>query len=232
MEYKEALRHGMYDFENARNWYRLVNAPENGGQGMHADLVFSYIRNNALLIAPFTPHFSEHIWQSILGETSTIQNALFPTPSGPLDQIRLSQIEYMRSAVDNIRSVEAVSSRKKSKAAAKGQAVEAAKEKTARVFVATQFPAWQTQCVELVQSAWNGESKTIDEAKLKKALVDAGLAKDKKAMPFCQNFKVGLCLRSIFHLCSSWVCCPSTMLDKDGAFLVLLCGQQQSIPAP
>jgi leucyl-tRNA synthetase len=190
MEFKEAVRHGLYDFENARNWYRSVNAPENGGKGMHVDLVFRWIKTNALLIAPFTPHFSEHILQSILGETTTVQNASFPKPSAPLDHIRLSQIEYMRASVDTIRSVEAVASRKKGKAKSAG-GFDPSKPKSARLYVATQFPAWQTKCVELVKASYDAENKTVDDVKLRAALNEAGLSKDKKAMPFCQTFKVG-----------------------------------------
>lgn len=190
MEYKEALRRGLYDFENARNWYRVVNAPENGGQGMHVDLVFSWIRANALLIAPFTPHFSEHMWQNILGETTSVQNAAFPKPSQPIDRVRLSQVDYMRTAVDSIRSAEALMSRKKGKAKASG-GFDPSKPKSARLYVATEFPEWQTKCVEVVQGAWNGETKTVDDVKLRTSLNEAGLGKDKRAMPFCQIIKVG-----------------------------------------
>lgn len=191
MEYKEALKGGLYDFENARNWYRLVTSPDNGGAGLHRDLVFRWIRSNALLIAPFTPHFSEHILRNILGETSTVQNATFPTPSAPRDSVRLQQVDYMRGVVDNIRSAEAVISRKKGKGASSANAFDPSKPKSARIYVATQFPAWQTKCVELVREAWTESSNTFDDVQLRKLLGEAGLGKDKKVMPFCQSFKVG-----------------------------------------
>jgi len=190
MEYKEALKRGLYDFEIARNWYRSVTSPDNGGPGLHGDLVFTWIRNNALLIAPFTPHFSEHVWKNILGETTSVQKASFPQPSQSVDPIKLQEIEYMRGVVDSMRSAEAVLSKRKGKAAKTGPTFDPSKPKSARVYVATEFPEWQNKGVELVRSAWNEQEGTIDDAKLRQALDAAGLSKDKKAMPFCQSFKV------------------------------------------
>ena len=193
MEYKEALKRGLYDFEIARNWYRSVTSPDNGGPGLHGDLVFTWIRNNALLIAPFTPHFSEHVWKNILGETTSVQKASFPQPSQSVDPIKLQEIEYMRGVVDSMRSAEAVLSKRKGKAAKTGPTFDPSKPKSARVYVATEFPEWQNKGVELVRSAWNEQEGTIDDAKLRQALDAAGLSKDKKAMPFCQSFKVSTC---------------------------------------
>lgn len=191
MEFKGALKQGLYEFENARNWYRIVTSPDNGGPGMHSNLVFDFIRMNALLIAPFTPHFSEYIWQSILGETTSVQSASFPKPSGPTDARRIQQVQYMRGVVDNLRSAEATLSRRK---AGKGKepvvAFNPSARKSARIFVATTFPEWQDQCVDLIRKAWNAETGTVDDSILKSSLQSSGLIKDKRCMPFCQTFKV------------------------------------------
>lgn len=190
MEYKEALKRGLYDFEIARNWYRSVCSPDNGGPAMHRNLVFSFIRNNALLIAPFTPHFSEHIWQNILGEKSTVQSAPFPKPSGPVDPIILQQLDYMRGTVDSLRGAEALLLRKKGKGKGNTQTFDPSKAKYARIYVATEYPEWQNKCVGMVKAAWDERTNGIDEAKLRKELDAAGLSKDKRSMPFCQTFKV------------------------------------------
>jgi leucyl-tRNA synthetase len=189
MEYKEALKRGLYDFEIARNWYRLVTSPDNGGPGPHGDLIFAWIRSNALLIAPFTPHFSEHVWKNVLGETTSVQKAAFPRPSQDVDRVKLQEIEYMRGVVDNMRSAEAVLSKRKGKAKV-AAAFDSTKPKSARVYVATDFPDWQNKCTNLVREAWNEAEGTVDDAKLRQSLDAAGLSKDKKAMPFCQAFKV------------------------------------------
>lgn len=191
MEFKEALKRGLYDFEIARNWYRNVCSPDNGGPGMHHDLVFDFIRDSALLIAPFTPHFSEHIWQNILGEKTTVQSASFPRPISGIDAVALQQLEYMRGVVDSLRSAEAILSRRKGKSKAGAEpAYDPAKPKAARIYVATEFPAWQNQCVELVKQAWDEKANIVDDTLLRKELDAAGLSKDKQAMPFCQVFKV------------------------------------------
>jgi leucyl-tRNA synthetase len=191
MEFRTALKQGLYDFENARNWYRTICAPENGGPVMHRDLVFDWVRANALLMAPFTPHFSEHVWQTILGEKSSVQSAAFPTPSGPIDAAVLGQLEYMRGVVDSIRSAEALVSRRKGgKQKAPAPSYDPSKPKQARIYVARDFPEWQNKSVQLVREAWDDASSTIDEAKLRSSLDAAGLNKDKRAMPFCQLFKV------------------------------------------
>jgi len=189
MEFKDALKQGLYDFEAARNWYRIVCNPDNGGPGMHHDLVFAWIRSNALMVAPFTPHFSEYIWQKIIGESTTVQNAPFPTASGPVDRVVIQQLDYMRGVVDTMRSAEALLNKKKGKG--KGSSTyDPSKPKYARIFVAKLFPEWQSQCVEAVKSAWDPASNTVDDGKMRQGIEAAGLGKDKKAMPFCSSFKV------------------------------------------
>jgi leucyl-tRNA synthetase len=59
--YKSALKTGLFDFQNARNWYRDV-----AGRNVHRDLVFRFIETQALLIAPIAPHWSEYIWRDVL----------------------------------------------------------------------------------------------------------------------------------------------------------------------
>lgn len=50
----------------ARDKYRELC----GAAGMHIDLVFEYIRRQALLLAPICPHVAEHIWELLENETS------------------------------------------------------------------------------------------------------------------------------------------------------------------
>jgi leucyl-tRNA synthetase len=188
MEFKEALKLGLYDFEAARNWYRSATAPESDGPGMHKDLTFEWIRNNALLLAPFTPHFSEFICREILGETGSVQSTPFPKPSAPVDPVATQELDYIKAVVDNLRSAEAQLAKRKGGKGKAPVSFDASKPKAARIFVSTEFPEWQNQCVEIVQSAWD-EKTGLDEAKMRIALNDAGLGKDKKAMPFVQAFK-------------------------------------------
>jgi leucyl-tRNA synthetase len=65
--YKTALKTGLFDFQNARSWYRDVT-----GGDMHRDLVIRFIEAQALMLAPIAPHWSDHIWREVL------QKVLFP----------------------------------------------------------------------------------------------------------------------------------------------------------
>ncbi|WWC58822.1 leucine-tRNA ligase [Kwoniella dejecticola CBS 10117] len=186
MEFKSALKSGLYDFENARNWYRLISDPANGGQGMHRDMVFSWIRNNTLLITPFTPHYSQHIWKNVLGETSSIQDAQFPKVSQPVDKAILEQSDYMKQVVDSLRSAEATLGKKKGKGKST-TTYDSNKPKQTRIYVAQKFPEWQEKAIAIVKESYDG--KEVDDAKLKKLFTESGLIKDKKVMPFAQQIK-------------------------------------------
>ncbi|WVN89149.1 leucine-tRNA ligase [Cryptococcus depauperatus CBS 7841] len=185
MEYKSALKSGLYDFENARNWYRVVSDPANGGASMHRDLIFSWLHAHVLLITPFAPHYAEHVWKNVLEEKSSIQTALYPQTSGPINPAALQQADYLRGVADSIRSAEAQAGKKKGKKAI-APVYDERKPKKVRIFVARNFPEWQQQAITVMKDeAWDGEK--IDDQKLRKGLEAIGLMK--KAMPFCQTFK-------------------------------------------
>jgi leucyl-tRNA synthetase len=70
MLFREALKEGWYQFQAARDWYRDATSPGRGrdNEGMHAGLVMRFIELQALLVAPITPHWSEHVWQNLLNK--------------------------------------------------------------------------------------------------------------------------------------------------------------------
>ena len=59
--YKAALKTGLFDYQNARSWYRDVT-----GGDMHRDLIVRFIETQALLLAPIAPHWSEYTWRDVL----------------------------------------------------------------------------------------------------------------------------------------------------------------------
>ncbi|KAF8201405.1 hypothetical protein BJ912DRAFT_500295 [Pholiota molesta] len=189
MNYKDAVKFGFYDFQSARDWYREVTVDD----GMHVDLVLYWIRNAALLITPVAPHFAENIWSDILKEPKSVQLALWPTPSTPVDRTIIEAGQYMRGTIKTIRDAEVSLLKAINKAKGKKNANEAAfdpkKPKGVRVYVATQFPEWQDTCVQVIQDAYSKETDKVDDAKVKDLLTEKGLIKDKRAMPFIQLFK-------------------------------------------
>jgi leucyl-tRNA synthetase len=186
------VKFGFYDFQSARDWYREVTVDD----GMHVDLVLYWIRNAALLITPVAPHFAENIWSDILKEPKSVQLALWPTPTTPVDRTIIEAGQYMRGTIKTIRDAEVSLLKAINKAKGKKNANEAAfdpkKPKGVRVYVATQFPEWQDTCVQVIQDAYSKETDKVDDAKVKDLLTEKGLIKDKRAMPFIQLFKVRL----------------------------------------
>ncbi len=191
MAFKDALRHGFYTMQTARDWYREVTLPDNGGDGMHADLIFHWIRVSALLVQPIIPHFAEFMWQEILDEPKSIQLAQWPEASTERDDAVLARLEYMRGVLSSMRSAEAMIAKKKGKGKA-GITFDPSKPRSGRIFVARNFPVWQAQVIDAVRESYEkSKSQGVDDKEVRASLDKLGLAKDKRAMPFMQQFKVG-----------------------------------------
>ncbi|CCM04136.1 uncharacterized protein FIBRA_06298 [Fibroporia radiculosa] len=184
MQYKDALKYGFYELQTARDWYREVTADV----GMHADLVQWWIRVAVLLISPIAPHFSEHVWTTVLQEPKSVHLARWPE-SRPVDQAVLDAGVYMRGTIKTMRDAE-LSLLKKMNKGKQGQVLyDPTKPRAVRIYVATAFPAWQDQCVQAVKDAYVPEADKVDDAKVRELLTQRGLIKDKRAMPFVQAFK-------------------------------------------
>jgi leucyl-tRNA synthetase len=189
-DYKAALKFGFYDMLTTRDWYREVTADI----GMHAELVRYWIRVSALLVTPIAPHFTEHIWSTVLQESKSIQLALWPEPPHPVDKAIVDAGAYMRNTVKTIRDAE-LNIMKRINKGKKGKGGNDApfdpkKPKSVRIYVATAFPEWQDACVRAAKNAYIKEANKIDDVKVREVLTAMGLIKDKRAMPFIQLFKV------------------------------------------
>ena len=172
--------------QSARDWYREVTSDV----GMHGDLVHHWIRTSALLILPIAPHFSEHIWTEVLKEPKSVQFALWPTPSSPLDHTILDAGAYVRSILKSMRDAEVTLLKKMGKARGPAATYDPKKPRSIRVYVATSFPEWQDKCVQIIKEAYDSEKDKVDDVKVRSLLTERGLIKDKRAMPFVQAFKV------------------------------------------
>lgn len=185
--YKEALKSALYETLMARDWYREVTFEE----GMHKDLVQEFNRTLTLLIAPITPHTSEHIWKTILKQPGSIQTASWPdAPSSyqPCPDL-LAAGAYMRGTLKTMRDAELLLVKKRAKKGAAGGPAAydpSQPKKSVNVYVASTFPPWQDQSMDIMQKAYDPASGNIDDAKIKDELTKAGLLKDKRIMPFIQ----------------------------------------------
>ena len=136
MQYKDALKYGFYELQSARDWYREVTADV----GMHAELVEWWIRTAVLLILPIAPHFSEHVWTAILKEPKSVQLALWPEPTMPVDQSIIDSAVYMRGTIKTMRDAELTLLKKMNKGK-QGQAkYDPKRPRAVRIYVSTAFP--------------------------------------------------------------------------------------------
>ncbi|ESK89942.1 leucine-trna ligase [Moniliophthora roreri MCA 2997] len=190
LNFKDALKFGFYELQTARDWYREVTS----NIGMHGELVTYWIRIAALLATPIAPHFAEHIWMALLKESQSIQLARWPTPSQPVDPTIIESGQYMRGTIKMIRDAETALLKMLNKSKGKGKKdgeapFDPKKPKAVRIYVATKFPEWQDNCVQIVKESYDAEADKVDDAKVRALLTDKGLIKDKHAMPFIQMFK-------------------------------------------
>jgi leucyl-tRNA synthetase len=187
MLYRDALKYGLYEFQAARDAYR--DATSYSG-GMHIDLIKQYLTNQCLLIAPFAPHFADHIWMTLLNNQTSIMQASWPelSPLG-VDQSALEAGEYLRKLVKTIRDLEIASGKKKSKGKGPQVTFDASKPKNLDLQVATEFPQWQAEPIEVLKGCYDAATKTFDDKQLKADMGAKGLLKDKKVMPFAQEIK-------------------------------------------
>ncbi|KAK3370851.1 hypothetical protein B0T24DRAFT_627193 [Lasiosphaeria ovina] len=182
--YKLALKAGHYDFLNARDSYR--EACNAAGIALHKDLVFKYIRLQALILTPIAPHWAEYIWQEVLGEKTSIQFARYPDVPAA-DPILTAAREYVRQTASSVNSAEAAQLKRMAKG--KTSDFDPKKPKKLTVFVTESFPAWQAKYIELLQEVWDPATNTqnLDDKDLNGRIGKMG--EMKKAMPFVQSLK-------------------------------------------
>ncbi|KAL8765664.1 MAG: hypothetical protein Q9209_007344 [Squamulea sp. 1 TL-2023] len=179
-DYKVALKSALYDFTSTRDFYREASIA--ASIPMSQTLIRTYITLQALLITPIAPHWADYIYQEVLNFDTTIQNARWPEVPQP-DPSLTAIYEYIRSTSTAITSAEGQQVKKK----AKGKALYYDPEQPKRltIYIATSFPSWQSQYIDLVKSF---HSKASLEDKALNAEVGR-MGESKKAMPFVQNLK-------------------------------------------
>ncbi|KAI5800012.1 hypothetical protein EDC01DRAFT_648573 [Geopyxis carbonaria] len=179
--YKLALKTGFYEFQAARDTYREVTA----SVGMHKSLILDWIRNQALMLNPIAPHWAEYIWQELLKESSTIQNASFPKVSAPIAGDLTAARKYVQAVASTVTSTEAAQLKKKAKG--KGSGYDPKKPKKLAIYVAVKYPSWQEKYIDLVRELFDKVSLTINDKEMNPRVAKMG--EMKKAMPFIQGLK-------------------------------------------
>eukprot|EP01119_Soliformovum_irregulare_P010084 TRINITY_DN2463_c0_g1_i1.p1 TRINITY_DN2463_c0_g1~~TRINITY_DN2463_c0_g1_i1.p1 ORF type:complete len:1089 (+),score=389.86 TRINITY_DN2463_c0_g1_i1:222-3269(+) len=182
--YKDALRTGFFDLQNARDDYRLACGSQ---QAMNKSLVLRFIEVQAILMSPVVPHFSQRIF-NILGKNIPIQKAKWPV-AGNIDDLVLKQHDYLKEVIHNFRLKRQAYIQPKAKKGEKPKTLPA--PTTGVIHVVKEYPPW-VQTTLKIAAPFFAEQKS-PEPKQIWAAVTAGnpeLSKmTKVGMPFVVQLK-------------------------------------------
>eukprot|EP00898_Chlorokybus_atmophyticus_P008880 jgi/Chlat1/8994/Chrsp94S08281 len=185
MMFREALKAGFYDLQNARDEYRISC----GSAGMRQDLVLRFIEVQTLLLVPLTPHFCEHVWGSVLNKSGTVLRAGLPSAASP-DYTLQHANKYLQDTITAFRK--ALIKQQAPKKGAKKPAAAPEPITTCRVFVAERFIGWQEQCLNILSSHYDIKAKQFaPDAEIMEAIKSSPLSQQadfKNILKMCMPF--------------------------------------------
>jgi leucyl-tRNA synthetase len=84
MSFRSAMNVVFFESGKDDSFYNLAVGPE----GPHRNLVVKYVETLTLLLAPFAPHTTEHLWSNVLKKPTSVMSATLPNPL-PATQLSL-----------------------------------------------------------------------------------------------------------------------------------------------
>ncbi|KAJ4723658.1 leucine--tRNA ligase, cytoplasmic-like [Melia azedarach] len=198
--FREALKTGFYDLQAARDEYRFSC----GAGGMNHDLVWRFNEVQTQLITPICPHYAEYVWREILKKEGFAVKAGWPTAGTP-DLTLKSANKYLQDSIVLMRKLLQKQILGSKKASKKGVPVTTLTEDKLKglVYVNEQFDGWKTECLRILQSKFDSQSRTF--------------APDKEILEALQNSSVG---QAIDFKRTQKLCMPFLKFKKDEAIAI------------
>lgn len=180
MEFKEALTHAFFDFQDKKDKYVMRTASAN--VPMHYGVLTQWIRTHAIIMSPLCPHYTEYIWSYLLKEEGSVVNAKWPE-SVEIDYVKIKQSNYIESNLHQWRvKLQNYLHPKKLKPGESKPGFPS----TMKVYIADSFPSWRVESTKLYHKLYKDNNNKLPE---KKAIIAAisqtpALKKEmKKVMP-------------------------------------------------
>lgn len=157
MHFRDALKHGVYDLQSARDVYRFACGPE----GVNGAVIRRYIEVSCQLLAPLAPHTADHIWVNILKKSGSVLVSGWPV-SKPADAALMQASRYLEDLIPSLRKSVMAAEKPGGK---KGKApVEAAAKVTGiTMFVKEEYTGWHRAALELLQPEFDAATGAFKE---------------------------------------------------------------------
>jgi len=181
MNYREALISGVYDLMNELDTY--INSTASLG-GVHVDVMSRYLEVQLILLEPFTPHISHHLWKNVLKKDGLICNVPWPKKSGIVDiRLTLAEDKWLQLVLSEIRTkigLEIKQAEKKLKGKLSCDKI---------VVVVGEHPVWYGEAQRILNQKFNSATKSFPPFPEIAANIKAldCLKNDKKALPLCMK---------------------------------------------
>jgi leucyl-tRNA synthetase len=152
MLFQKAIKIAFFEMSLIRDQYRLFAISI--GDQLNWDLIYKFIRTMVILCAPVISHCSEHVWRDILNEKTSIFDAGFPVISEKqIDMVLIEANKYLQKTLSTFRSKISVYTKPPKKATQKQNPY----PKTAQIFVASHYPVWYQQILNLLNNVYKKE---------------------------------------------------------------------------
>ncbi|KAL7720348.1 Leucyl-tRNA synthetase [Entamoeba marina] len=145
MLFRDALRAGFYELVSARDAY--VIHCESTSVPLNTKLVNRFIDTIIHLLYPIAPHFCDHIWRKILGNSTFLWQETFPSAELTDEDVKIiNESKYLNHIVTKFRS--SIDSYCNPKAKKGAKPITKPYPSSAKIQIGTVTPPWQIECSE------------------------------------------------------------------------------------